>query len=183
MAQAPVLYDFDIALSHVDRNLDVPLSMKVARHPSETLERLWLRVLAYCWLYEERLAFGPGLSDPDSPDLELKDYTGQTTLWVRVGKADPVKVQRAVDQNSSARVAVIFGAAARMDSFIADAREVGALRVARAELAAIDAGVIDALARVESRRTKLSLTIVGDHLYVDRGGTTFDGAITRGSAA
>ncbi len=183
MAQAPVLYDFDIGLSHVDRSLDVPLSLKVARHPSETLDRLWLRVIAYCWLYEERLAFGPGLSDPDSPDIELKDYTGQTTLWVRVGKADPIKIQRAVDQNSGARVAVVFGSVARMESFIEDSREEGAQRVARAELAAIDGAVIEELARVESRRTRLSLTIVGDHLYVDRGGTTFDGAITRGSVA
>ena len=180
MAQAPVLYDFDIALSHVDRSLDVAISVKVARHPSETLDRLWLRVIAFCWLHEERLGFGPGLSDPDSPDLKLEDYSAKTKLWVRVGKADPIKIQRAIDQNSGARVAVLFGDPRRMQDFIAEAHEQGAGRVAKSELAAIEPSLLEELTRVDNRRTKLSLTIVGDHLYFDRGGTTFDGPLTRG---
>ena len=44
MAQAPVLYDFDIALSQVDRGLEQRVSVRTARHPSETLDRVWLRV-------------------------------------------------------------------------------------------------------------------------------------------
>ena len=69
MAQAPTLYDFDIALSQVDRGLDERLQLRTARHPSETLDRVYLRVLAYCLFREERLVFGKGLSDPDAPDL------------------------------------------------------------------------------------------------------------------
>ena len=87
MSLAPTLYDFQIALSHVDRALDQPqLGLKVARHPSETMQRVWLRVLAFCWLWEERMAFGKGLGEPEAPDLECRDYTGLVTSWVRVGK-------------------------------------------------------------------------------------------------
>jgi uncharacterized protein YaeQ len=55
-------------------------------------------------MYEERLTFGPGLSDPDAPDLLATDLTGVTTLMARVGEADPAKVQRAADQNPRARI-------------------------------------------------------------------------------
>ncbi|NMO14793.1 hypothetical protein HPC49_17295 [Pyxidicoccus fallax] len=124
MTLAPTLYDFQVALSHVDRSIDQPqLMVKLARHPSETMQRAWLRVLAFCWLWEERLAFGKGLAEPDAPDIECRDYTGLVTSWVRVGKADPVKVQRAVDQNPHARVTVMFESPQRMEAFLAEAQE------------------------------------------------------------
>ncbi|WP_224368844.1 YaeQ family protein [Hyalangium versicolor] len=180
MALAPTLYDFQISLSHVDRAIDQPqLGLKVARHPSETMHRLWLRVLAYCWLWEERMTFGKGLAEPDAPDLECRDYTGLVTQWVRVGKADPVKVQRAVDQNPHAKVSVLFESADRLEAFVAEAREVKAARVAKAELAAVDAELLEALSAFDSRRIKVSLTFVGDHVYADCEGQTFDGPLTR----
>jgi uncharacterized protein YaeQ len=180
MTLVPTLHDFQIALSHVDRALDQPqLVLKVARHPSETVQRMWLRVLAFCWLWEERLAFGKGLGEPDSPDIECRDYTGLVTAWVRVGKADPVKVQRAVDQNPHAKVSVVFESPQRLEAFLTEAREAKALRVARAELAAIDAGLLQALSAFDSRRNKVSLTFVGDHIYAECEGQSFDGPITR----
>jgi uncharacterized protein YaeQ len=180
MTLAPTLYDFQISLSHVDRAIDQPqLGLKVARHPSETMQRLWLRVLAYCWLWEERMTFGKGLSEPDSPDLECRDYPGLVTHWVRVGKADPLKLQRAVDQNPHAKVSVLFESVERLEAFIAEAREAKASRVAKAELAAVDAALLRALSAFDARRIKLSLTFVGDHFYADCDGQTFDGPLTR----
>ncbi len=179
MALTPTLYDFDVALSHVDRDLHERLSFKVARHPSETLDRMWLRALAYCWLHEERMTFGPGISDPDEPDLFAEDLTGQKTLWVRVGKPDPVKLQREADRAGRARVAVLFESPQRLEAFVAEAREAKLARLARIELAAVDATLLARLAAVEERRTRLALTIVGDHLYVERGGQALDGALTR----
>ncbi|KFA90247.1 YaeQ family protein [Archangium violaceum] len=182
MTLAPTLYDFQIALSHVDRAIDQPqLSFKVARHPSETMQRVWLRVLAYCWLWEERLAFGKGLGEPEEPDLECRDYTGLVTSWVRVGKADPVKIQRAVDQNPHAKVSVLFESPQRLEAFLTEAREAKALRVAKAELAAIDSDLLRSLSGFDSRRIKLSLTLVGDHAYVECEGQSFDGPLTRAS--
>jgi uncharacterized protein YaeQ len=182
MSLAPTLYDFQIALSHVDRALDQPqLQLKVARHPSETMGRVWLRVLAFCWLWEERLAFGKGLGEPEAPDLEARDYTGLVTSWVRVGKADPVKIQRAVDQNPHAKVSVLFESPARLEAFLAEAREAKAARVAKAELAAVDAELLQDLSTYDSRRIKVSLTFVGDHAYVECEGESFDGPLTRAS--
>lgn len=180
MAQAPVLYDFEVALSHVDRALEEKLAVRTARHPSETLDRVWLRVLAFCFFHEERLAFGKGLSDPDSPDLEARDLTSDLTLWVRVGKAEPATVHKVVNQNGRARVAVFFESPRRMDEFIAGAREEKLSKLARAELYAVDPALVAALAERDERRNKLSLTIVGDHFYAERGGKSVDAPLSRG---
>lgn len=180
MAQPPVLHDFEIALSHVDKGIDQKLHLKTPRHPSETVERLWLRVLAYCWQYEERLSFGPGLSDPEAPDLITTDLTGLPTLWMRVGKADPIKVQRAADQNPKARVVVLFEAALRCEQFVTAATYEKLNRLNRVELATAPEEVLSHLGRLDQRRAKLGLTIVEDHLYFDMDGESLDGAIVRG---
>jgi uncharacterized protein YaeQ len=180
MAQAPVLHDYEIALSHVDRGVEKTLRLKVPRHPSETVERLWLRLLAFCWLYEERLAFGPGLSDPDAPDLLATDLTGASTLWVRVGKADPARVQRAADQHPKARIVVLFESPLRQEQFVTAAAAEKLSRLGRAELATVPVDVLARLARIEERRVKLGFTIVEDHLYLEIEGETLDGAIERG---
>ena len=183
MALTATLYDVDVTLSHVDRDLHVRLPIRTARHPSETLDRVWLRVLAYCWLHEERLAFGPGLSDPDAPDLFADDLTGQKTLWVRVGRPDPAKLQKEADRAGRARVAVLFESPQRLDAFVAIAREARLERLGRVVLAAVDPALLATLASVDERRTRLALTIVGDHLYLERGGQAFDGPLVRGRIA
>jgi len=181
MAQAPVLHDFEIQLNHIDRGIEQKLHVRTARHSSETVARVWLRMLAYCMNWEERLAFGPGLSEPDSPDLLATDLTGVATLWMRVGKADPAKVQRAADQNSRARVCVLFESAQRMEQFAQAARDEKLARLGNVELWAAPEALIAELAQDESRRAKVSVTIVGDHVYLERGGQALDGPLVRGT--
>ncbi|HZZ85093.1 MAG TPA: YaeQ family protein [Anaeromyxobacteraceae bacterium] len=180
MALAPTLYDFDITLSHVDRGLDAQLHVRTARHPSESMERVWLRLLAFCCLHEERLVFGPGLSDPEAADLFADDLTGQKTLLVRVGRQDPAKIQRESDRAGKARVALFLDSAARLAAFREEAAAAGLPRLGKVELYAPDAALLRWLAAREERRQKLSLTVVGDHLYLGLGGETADGPLHRG---
>ncbi|MHB8417745.1 MAG: YaeQ family protein [Myxococcales bacterium] len=177
MALAPALCDFEIELQQVDTGLAAKLRLRTARHPSETFERVWLRVLAYCLYYRERLAFGPGLSDPDTPDLIETDLTGQPTHWIRVGKADPQRIQRAADRNP--RVSVLFESPPRLAAFLAEARKEGLGRLGEVELAAVDPALLRGLAANEERRAKASVTIVGDHFYVQKDGESLDGPIER----
>ncbi len=180
VALAASLCDFEIELSHVDRGVEAKLRLKTARHPSETFARVWLRVLAYCLWYDERLAFGPGLSDPDAPDLLLTDLTGQPAHWIRVGKSEPAKIQRAADRNP--RVSVLFESPARLAAFVEAARAEGVERLEEVELAAVDPALVDALAAGEERRAKAQVTIVGDHFYVQKDGASHDGALERARA-
>ncbi len=183
MSQAPTLHDFEVDYSDADRGLTTQLRLRTARHPSETLERVWLRVLAYCWKYEERLAFGPGLSDTEAPDLLATDLTGQLTRWIRVGKGSAEKVQKVLDRNPGARVTVLFESELRLEQFLAEAREERLTRLGAAELAALEPALLTALAQADVRRHKVQITFVGERFYVTRGDETLEGGLTFGRVA
>lgn len=95
MAQSPTIYQFDVELSHVDRDTYETLSLRVACQPSETLEFLMTRVLAYCLEYREGLAFGKGFTEPGEPALAIRDLTGALTVWIDVGSPDPSRLHKA----------------------------------------------------------------------------------------
>ncbi len=181
MALPAVLHHFDVRLAHVDRGIDQALAFKAARHPSETLERLWLRVLAFCWQWQEGIAFGPGLCEPDAPDVLASLPDGRPSLIVRVGKPDAERVARDVAQNAGARVAVLFDSPRRLEGFVAEAEQKQLGRLAQAELAAVDPPLLAALASREERRVRCELTLVGDHLYLGLGTESLDGPLHRAS--
>lgn len=182
MALPSVLHKLEIQLSHVDRGIEQSLSVSAARHPSETLERLWLRVLAWLWQWEEGIAFGPGLCEPEEPDAYVASPRGGYALLVRVGKPEPERIDREVSRNAGAKVAVLFESPKRMQTFVEEARAAGLSRVGRAELAAVEPAFLSALAADDARRVKASVTIVGDHLYVvDAAGRATDSPLLRAS--
>jgi len=155
------------------------VAIRAARHPSESLERLWLRVLAQCWLWRPGIEQGPGLSDPDQPDVLARDLTGRITLWARVGRPDPARLQQEADRNPGALVAALFDSPRRMEAFAAEAREARLPRLGGLSLAAVEPSLLSGLSRAEERRVRLSVTIVGDHLYVERGTEVLDGPLHR----
>jgi len=179
MALPATLHDFQIDLSHVDAGVERRVQLRAARHPSESMERLWLRVLAHCWLWREGIEQGPGLCEPDQPDVVARSLTGEVTLWARVGRPDPARLQREADRNAGADVAVLFDSPRRMEAFADEARAVGLQRLGRVRLAAVEPAFLGELASVEERRTRLALTIVADHLYLERGGRSLDGPLHR----
>jgi uncharacterized protein YaeQ len=179
MALPSTLHHLDLRFSQADHGVDGEASLKVARHPSETMERLWLRVLAYAWKWREGLAFGPGLCEPDAPDLLATLPDGRTSLLVRVGKPEPARVERDVNQNAGADVAVLFESPRRLEAFLAEVRERRLARATQADLAAVDPALLGALAESEDRRIRVAITLVADHLYVDLGGRTLDGPLHR----
>lgn len=82
MALTATLYNFDVELSDVDRGVYDTLSIRAACQPSETVEYLLTRVLAYCLEYAEGISFGKGLAEPDEPALTVRDLTGRVTVWI-----------------------------------------------------------------------------------------------------
>ena len=80
MALKPTIFKFKISLSDLNRNHYDTLNLTVAQHPSETAERMMVRVLAFCINAQEHLVFTPGLSAVDEPDLWVHTLDGQLAL-------------------------------------------------------------------------------------------------------
>ena len=88
MALKATIFKADLQIADMDRSYYANHALTIARHPSETDERMMVRVLAFALNAHERLEFGKGLSSDDAPDLWLKDLTGAIECWIDVGLPD-----------------------------------------------------------------------------------------------
>lgn len=95
MALKATIFKASLQVSDMDRNYYGEHSLTLARHPSETDERMMMRVLAFALNAHEHLAFGKGLSAADEPDLWQKDLTGSIVHWIDVGQPDERRLIRA----------------------------------------------------------------------------------------
>jgi len=94
MAIKPTIYKLDISLSDLNRDIFESTNLTLARHPSETMERMMVRVLAFCLNTRERLVFCKGLSDTDEPDLWAHSLDGTLQLWIDVGEPSVDRIKK-----------------------------------------------------------------------------------------
>ena len=97
MAIKSTIFKANLQIADIDHGYYADHALTLARHPSETDERMMVRLVAMALQAHElqdtcggdgTLAFGAGLSDPDEPDAWLRDFTGQTRLWIEVGQPE-----------------------------------------------------------------------------------------------
>lgn len=98
MALRATIHKALLSVADLERGHYADHSLTLARHPSETEERLMVRLLAFALHADERLAFGRGLSDEDDPDLAIRDDTGALRLWIEVGLPDERWVRKAASR-------------------------------------------------------------------------------------
>lgn len=92
MALKATIYKAELSIADMDRNYYDTHTLTLARHPSETDERMMVRLLAFAIHAHEHLTFTKGLFDTDEPDLWQKDLTGAIQLWIEVGQPDDKKL-------------------------------------------------------------------------------------------
>lgn len=85
MAQKSTIYKIELTVSDMDRHYYETHKLTVAKHPSETDERLMVRVLAFALNAHEHLEMTKGLSTDDEPDIWQKSLSGELELWVALG--------------------------------------------------------------------------------------------------
>jgi uncharacterized protein YaeQ len=95
MASNATIFKAALQIADVDRHYYQDHAVTLARHPSETDERMMVRLLAFVRHAHEALSFGRGLSVEDEPDLWQKDLTGIIELWIEVGQRDEKNIRQA----------------------------------------------------------------------------------------
>ncbi|NRR28695.1 YaeQ family protein [Oxalobacteraceae bacterium] len=95
MALKATIYKADLQIADMDRNFYETQVLTLARHPSETDERMMVRLLAFAIHANEALTFTKGLFDVEEPDLWQKDLTGAIQLWIEVGQPDEKVILKA----------------------------------------------------------------------------------------
>ncbi len=105
MALNATLFRFHLNISDLNRHYYDSVSLQVAQHPSETPQRMLLRLLAYVLNAAESLSFTKGLSTTEEPDLWQKNLSGEIEHWIELGTPDSKRIRRALGQ---ARQVTIF---------------------------------------------------------------------------
>ena len=95
MALKATIYKAELQIADMDRNYYQEHLLTLARHPSETDERMMIRLLAFAIHASDALTFTKGLFDTEEPDLWQKDLTGAIQLWIEVGQPDEKRLMKA----------------------------------------------------------------------------------------
>lgn len=95
MALTSTIYKADLQISDMDRNYYHDHAIVIARHPSETDERMMVRLLTFALHAHEALSFANKLTDEDEPDLWQKDLTGAIDVWIEVGQPVEKRIRKA----------------------------------------------------------------------------------------
>jgi uncharacterized protein YaeQ len=173
VALTATVYNFDVQLSDVDRNVYETLNFRAARQPSETEEYLATRVLAYCLEYTDGIGFTKGLAEPDTPALEVRDLTGALKAWIEVGAPDAARLHKA----SKASPRVVVYTAKDPAKLVAQLAGERIHRAERLEIYGIDASFIAQFVERLDRRNEFQLSVADRHLYLTIGGDTLEGLV------
>ena len=104
MATKSTIFKANVQIADIDHSYYADHALTLARHPSETDERMMVRLVALALnAYQLQsvlggdgtLACGAGLSNPDDPDVYLRDFTGRTRLWIEVGQPEEKPITKA----------------------------------------------------------------------------------------
>ncbi|WP_062389341.1 YaeQ family protein [Demequina iriomotensis] len=173
MAAGATVHTFDITLADVDRGVYEDLSLRVARHPSETAAFMMTRLFAFCLEHEDGITFSEGISTTEEPAVLVRDLTGLVTAWIEVGQPEAERLHRGSRLASRTAVYTQHDPAkvlARWESKKIHQRE-------RILLHSFDPGFVEAAAALLERRNALTVSITERHLYLELNGSSLDSAI------
>ena len=104
MAIKSTIHKLELQLSDIGRHLYGEFPLTLAQHPSETLDRMMVRALAFAWDAHEDLQFGKGVSNAEEPDLWKKNLVGEIEQWIDIGQPDADRIRRACNKADQATV-------------------------------------------------------------------------------
>jgi uncharacterized protein YaeQ len=108
MAIKATVFKASLQIADMDRHYYAEHALTLARHPSETDERMMVRLLAFALYADDALVFGKGLSSDEEPDLWQKDLTGAIERWIEVGLPDEREIRKASGRASKV-VVISYG--------------------------------------------------------------------------
>lgn len=175
MALKSTVFKAELQVSDFDRNYYETHALTLAQHPSETEERVMVRLLAFALHADEALLFGRGLSS-EEPDLWRKDLTGQIELWIEIGQPDEQALRRACGRAGQVVVYTYSGNSAQTWwSKTGEALQ----RCVNLSVVDIDAASSKALAAFAQRGMQLQCFVQDGEVQVMSGGETAAIGLTR----
>jgi uncharacterized protein YaeQ len=174
MALKSTIFKAALQVADMDRGYYADHALTIARHPSETDERMMLRVLAFALNAGSGLAFGNGLSAADEPDLWQRDLTGAIGLWIEVGQPDEKRVRRACGRAAQ----VVVYAYGRGVALWWNRSRAALERMRNLSVLSVPVAASENLATLARRTMQLQCTIQEGHVWLGDGDQAVEVALT-----
>lgn len=114
MALKATVFKANLQIADMERHYYQDHALTIAQHPSETDERMMVRLLAFALHAGEYLEFGQGMTDDDEADIWQRDLTGAIELWIDVGLPDERLIRKACGRAKQVMVYCYGGRTAEM---------------------------------------------------------------------
>ena len=163
MALKATIYKADLQIADMDRHYYADHVLTIARHPSETDERMMVRVLTYALNAQEGIAFTKGLFDVDEPEVWVKDLTGAIMLWIDLGQPDETRIRRACSRAEQVLVVCYSSSCEVWWKQIADKL----IRLNNLTVLQLPAGTSRALAALVERTMRLQCLMQDGEVWVN----------------
>jgi len=163
MALKATIFKAELQLSDIDRSHFRDYALTIARHPSESDERMMARVVAFARHASERLEFTKGLCADDEPELWSKDLTGAIELWIDLGQPEERRVRRACGR---AREVVIYGYHGRAFDIWWEQNQAALAGLENLRVYSLPAEAVKALAGLVRRTMRLQCTLQEGQLWL-----------------
>jgi uncharacterized protein YaeQ len=161
VAIKPTIYKLKISLSDLNRNYYDTLNLTLALHPSETVERMMVRVLAFCLNAQEHLSFARGMTETDEPDIWARTLDDQIKLWVEVGEPAADRIKKI---SRLAPTVKVYCFNSKSDVWWQQSKD--KIKQLKVSVKQFQWQEIQALAAMVQRTMEISVTITGDSAYV-----------------
>jgi uncharacterized protein YaeQ len=169
MALKATVHKVELNVSDMDRGYYGSHSLTLARHPSETSERMMVRLLAFAMYADEALAYGRGLSADDEPALWKKDLTGNIECWIDVGLPDERELRKACGR---ARRVVLLTYGGRGVGIWWNANQGALERLTNLDIFEIPIEATQAMAMLADRNMQINATLQDGHIWMGNAGQT-----------
>jgi len=179
LALKSTIFKAELQVSDLDRNHFATHSLTIARHPSETDERMMVRLLAFALNADEALEFGRGLSSEGEPDLVKRDLTGAIDLWIDVGLPDERELRKAAGR---AREVKMYAYGGRSVALWWAQNEAALRRLENLHVIEIPPAATEAMTALAERSMRIDCTIQDAQLWLAAGGETlhFEPVVLKG---
>jgi len=169
LALKATIFKAELQVSDLDRGHFATHALTIARHPSETDERMMVRLIAFALNAGDALEFGRGLSAEDEPDLVRRDLTGAIDLWIEVGLPDERDVRKASGRSRRVKVYLYGGRGAALWW---SQNEAALARLANLDVVEIPEEACVAMRSMAARNMRLDCTIQDGQVWLSHEGET-----------
>ncbi len=169
MASNATIYKALLQIADMDRRHFQDHGLTIARHPSETEERMMVRVLAFALHADEALSFGRGVGTEDEPALWQRDLTGTIDLWIEIGQPDEKTLRQACGRSKQV-IVYVYGASSAEVWWANQSPSLDRLKNLAVTLLPMES--IRALAGMARPTMQLQWTIQDGHIWIADGPQT-----------